>query len=524
MIELGSEKICIIGAGPAGVLAALMLDKMGHDVTLINSSNDIITGASQIAFIFHDGSEYLSATGDSTTTQHCVDGMLAFWQMFPPNIFKTDICSTANPARFFMSEKTASKGEISLQGLYDNADVAKKRYRQRFERYCTVNGLSPETAAMQLFGLPGGFNRRLKPAEFNDVSGIIGGVATSAAGINMPIFYAYMKALLAKSDVKFIGGADILDISKTSDSSYTLSTNIGVFEAGRVIASSGHSTPKIIEMIDGQKSPEGAYFLNCMTKIRLPKLSVLNLSKMDKRKLVRDLGRINFTLRDEGGCSFICVAAPTEHEEGFAVSYYPTTEIGNQIKIRQYMGPDRSADASSFDEVINRGLPKAEQAVRKDAILGKLCELYPFLKGYITTENMSFGYGSVFSKSLSVNPDGLDRSIRSLSAAQPISDDGRVFALQSPKFTTAVVAALELVDAVNKAAGLKELPKSESAGYGATGLDISKIAKELGRFTAVPLYEDAVAYAKRAGLPERMIKSKSLTLGFFAGGFAERVA
>lgn len=514
MVANEGKKICIIGPGVAGLLTAVMLDKMGYQVTLISDSDDILTGASQIAFIWHDGSEYLSKTGDFTTTQHCVDGMLAFWQMFQPNIFKTNVCTRNNPARFFMSRATAEKGEISLEGLYANAEIAKQRYRERFEQYAKFHSVSDEQAAQKLFGLPDDFNRPLEPDEFRDVDNIIGGVATSAAGINMPVFYAYMQALIRKSNIQLVYNADIQLFEKAGDS-YRIATNNGEFLADRVVVAAGHNTPKIIDKLNGAKSHEGAYFLNCMTKIRLPKFSGTGLSKVATANLLRQVGRINFSLRDEGGGSFICVTPPTEHEDGFAVSYYPTTKIGNQIRVRQYLGEGRTPVPADFDDVIKQGLSEDDLVSRKAAIFGQLCHLYPYLKGYITTEDMSFGYGSVFSRAVENNESGLDRSMRPLTPVNPITEDGQVIAVHSPKFTTGVITALEVIDALQKSLGLAPLPKSEF-GYGAANLYIPAIVQDIGVLQAAPLLEDAKRYADRAGLPESVIRSRNLPLGFFA--------
>jgi hypothetical protein len=111
------NKITIIGAGSVGANAALFLDKLGFDVTLIESADDILDGAPQATFITHgDGFEYHKA-GHQKTGESCIDGAITKQLLYPARAFQTGVCNAGNPIRFMVSNESLGKDGLTLDSF-----------------------------------------------------------------------------------------------------------------------------------------------------------------------------------------------------------------------------------------------------------------------------------------------------------------------------------------------------------------------------------------------------------------------
>lgn len=497
--------IAVIGSGAVGVNSAIILAKKGFEVTLISPDQDILQGATQTAFIIHsDGFEYLKE-GHQQTGFHCIDGGVSMNLLFPQNIFRTSVCTPENPIRFLLSEASVSSG-ISLETFQKNAELMRAHYGKHFERISKERGseFSPE----ELLGHPDNFTRILKPQEFSDLAGIAGGNYGAGGGANMPVYYAFMKAALLKERVNFVPNAEIESIRKSGAGIIIKTNKGGTIEASQVVIAAGHNTPAISEkVVDAKKSVEGTYYLNAMAYLKLPPLA--KVSQREREVLLQKLNHINFTLQAENGCMFACIAPPTETKEGMAAVYFPDPK-GNQIASHKFLGADREPPPEWFDKAVKFGLPdefdlSSAAGTYKDRIMQQAFGLYPFLQGYAEFKEMR--YRTVFNADTE-KLGGLDRRVRQIPEIYPITEDGKIITIHSPKWTNAHLVALQAVQHILGVAGEKLLPVSKEHGFGPASLNVFEISKTLDFKDVRPQEQHAYNYCTKLGLPVRMIKNE----------------
>lgn len=493
------KKITIIGAGSVGTNTALFLDKMGFDVTLLESTDDILEGAPQATFITHgDGFEY-HKVGHQKTGEYCIDGAIAKQLLYPASAFQSGVCSADSPIRFMVSEDSLGKDGLTLDSFIANAEHMRSHFQKRYDAVSTARG--EDAAKRLLMRTPETFARPLQPQEYAECAHIIGGYAGSSTGINMAHYYAFLKAALQASDVKTKFGQGIDSIEKHGDG-YTIKTSAGEqVESDYVILAAGHHTPEISEKIAGANiSAEGTYYLNTMTFLKLP-------ATTDKEK-IKQVSHINFTLQQDGGCMFACVVPPTEKEDGMAVVYYPS-EKGSQFARHVFDKGDHTPPPKEWDNYIKNGLSDNHPNVQ--AIMQQAEHLYPFLKDYAVVDKTICR--TVFNAATKESDKGLDRRVRNIIGADVLTADNRIVAYRSPKWTNAELVALMATDHAMQELRGTYLPSDVVNGFGPTQLDIEKITQSFHFKDVKMQVEDALHYVRKHGLPERLV---NLSLPEFA--------
>lgn len=488
-------EVVIIGAGAVGVNAALFLGRMGLDVELIDSAPDILLGAPQASFINHgDGFEYYKA-GHRRTGELCIDGSLVKGLIYPLSALRTSTATRANPIRFFLAEKSVAEGGLTLEGFYENAARMSSHFSRQFEALRAAGGWGEEAAEKLFLRGPSSFWRKLAPHEISDASKVAGGCAGSSFGINMPHYYALLKAALRGLRIPFHPGVEV-EVIERRGGGYTVHAAGESFGARQVLLTSGHHIPRLASKVRGvtcAPPAPGTFYLNSITFLRLPATA-----SVERLAAVR---RINFTLQQEHGSMYACVVPPTEAEDGLAVTYYPSPG-GSQLRSSSSGAGRRTPLPAEWDSLIREGLPDDHPNVR--ATFEQACSLYPFLRDY--AEVSGTACRPVFNAATRDNDGGLDRRVRVLRASvSRISDDGGITAWTAPKWTNAELVALMAADYVRGQMSLAPLPKGGRVRFGPTGLDIARIAPAVNFFDTAMSPSDALRYAGWQGVPARVV-------------------
>lgn len=496
----------IIGAGAVGVNAALFLSRLGFDVELLDSAPDILRGAPQASFINHgDGFEYFKV-GHRRTGELCIDGSLVKALVYPLSALRTAVATPDDPIRFLLAAGAVGENGVTPEGFYENAAHMCSHFTRQFEALRTAGGWDEETAEKLFLRRPDSFWRRLAPPEFDDAAKVAAGCAGSSFGINMPHYYALVLAALRQSRVPFHTGVETEAVEKRGGG-YVVHAGGRSFSTRLVLLTSGHHIPRLASTVRGvccSPPAPGTFYLNSITFLRLP-------ATADLAKLVA-ARRINFTLQQQHGSMYACVVPPTETEEGFAVTYYPSPR-GSQIRS---FGTDSLSYGThprvpaEWDSLIREGLPANHPNVR--ATFEQACALYPFLRDY--AEVAGTICRPVFNAATGDNDGGLDRRVRVLPAVvDRVSEDGRVTAWTAPKWTNAELVALMATDYVRGQMAAGRLPKGGEVRIGPTGLDIVRIAPSINFFDVTMDAADALRYAEWQGVPARVVDTTLPQLG-----------
>lgn len=489
-------RIVVIGAGSMGTNISAALSSLGYDVSLLERGNDILTGAPQVTFINHgDGFEYFKPD-HKTTGEYCVEGSLTKALFFPFSALTTGICSVSSPIRFLIASGSVKNGRIGPSEFASNAVHMQRHYARMYSALSRSAGLSDSDAEKVFVRPPGTFMRHLHNNEFEDVSGVVAGAYGIGFGINMPHYYALLKAALRQQRVDCHFGVSIEGLQKNTEGTYTVKANGREWHADHVLVCSSHHIPQLASSIQGAdltREFPGTYYLNCMTFLRLPKTT-------DEEKL-RLSRKITFTLMDEHGCMLACVVPPTPELDGMAAVYFPSRN-GSQLEEHTCARGDVSQPPESWDDLIKNGLPPDHPNVL--ACFNQARHLYPFLDGYAKISHAVCR--TVFNVGVPGSELGADRRVREMSDDfHALTDDGRVSAWTAPKWTNAELTALMAVDYVLEQSGREPLPKSDEAGCGPTKLDVGKISQMFHFRDLKMKVADARHYAAQAKLPERMI-------------------
>ncbi len=480
-----------------GANIAAYLAQLGRKVVLLDSSGEIACGAPQVTFINHaDGFEYFKPE-HSTTGEYCVEGSLVKALIYPLWALTTGICSEANPIRFTVAKGAVEAERISMKGFMRNAAHMKEHYGRMLRALSESAQLRDAEAIKVFVRAPHSFMRRLEEHEFADMNGVAGGAYGVGFGINMPHYYALLKAALRKTAVACYFGVSVKGIRKLPDNRYEVRDNGQTWEADHVVVCSSHHIPELVSRIDGEPIRgefPGTYFLNCMTFLRLPKTD-----DPEKLRLTR---MVTFTLLEEHGCMLASVVPPTPDEDGLAAVYYPG-QNGSQLETHVCKLGDVSRPPAEWDDMIRDGLPIDHPNVR--GCFEQACKLYPFLRGYAEVSHAVCR--TVFNIGVPGSNWGQDRRVRELSADfHALTQDGRVSGWTGPKWTNAELTALMAVDYVLQQSGMEPLPKCEKAGCGPTKLDVGKISRMFNFRDLKADVEDAKHYARMARLPERIVQ------------------
>lgn len=484
------KRVTVVGAGSVGTNAALLLDKLGFEVTLLESASDILEGSPQATFITHgDGFEYHRA-GHQKTGEYCIDGAVTKQLLFPANAFQTTVCGEHNPIRFMVSKESLNVNGLTVESFITNAEHMRHHFEKRYQAICDTRG---EAAAQRLLmRTPQTFARALQPEEYGECDNIVGGYAGSSTGINMAHYYAFLKAALRESTVDRIFGQEIAKIEKQNES-YCITTSEGKkIKSDYIILAAGHRIPEISRKIaNANVSAEGTYYLNTMTFLKLP-------ATQDEEK-IKQVSHINFTLQQDGGCMFACVVPPTEKEDGVAVCYYPS-ERGSQFA-RYVFDKNHQKLPKEWDNYVKNGLPENDPHVL--AVIQKAHYLYPFLKDYASVDKTICR--TVFNAATPESEKGTDRRVRNIIGADFITSDKLVVAYRSPKWTNAELVALMAADVAMERLRGTFMPYDKENGFGPFQLDIEQITRSLNFRNVRMAVEDAFHYVEKHGLPKRLV-------------------
>ena len=490
-------EVVIIGSGAVGVNAALFLGKLGLDVELIDSAPDILQGAPQASFINHgDGFEYYKL-GHRRTGEYCIDGSIVKGLIYPLAALQTSVTSRDNPIRFLLAEKAVNENGLTLRGFNENAEHMCRHFTRQFEAVKAARGLSDDDAEKLFLRHPRYFWRRLRRDEYADTSNVAGGCAGSSFGINMPHYYALLKAALRQLRVPLHLGVGTEAIERRRGG-YVVHAGGKSFTAGQILLTSSHQIPRLVSKIRGAScAPHapGTYYLNSITFLKLP-------ATRDAERLAH-ARRINFTLQQEHGSMYACVVAPTETEDGLAATYYPSPR-GSQLRSISSAPDDKTPLHAEWDRLIETGLPNDHPNVSKT--FEQACSLYPFLRDY--AEVSATICRSVFNTATLDNNGGLDRRVREIAGpVNNITDDGRVTAWTAPKWTNAELTALMAADYVCGLSSMRRTSAGPACRFGPTGLDVVEIARRVQFFDVKMNPSDAYLYAARQGVPHRVVNA-----------------
>ncbi len=494
------KRIVIIGAGAVGTNAALVFDKKGFKVTLLERTDDILVGGGVATTnITHsDGFEY-HKPDHRTTGEYCIDGSITKSLLFPSHIYLTKTCSVDKPIRFFVSIDSENKDGLTPENFAKNAEHMRQHFHKQFEHLSKSRG--GVARAEKLLGRnPETFAHPLKPEEYAECKNIVCGYAGSGTGVNMPQYYAMLKALLKSSNVDFQSKQNVTKIEKQKNGYYNITSNGRVIKADHIVIATAHQVPEICAKIEnaefkkknGNRSAEGTYYLNSMTYVRLPATS-------DKKKIA-DVSRLNFTLQGDGGCMFACILPPTDKEDGYGAIYYPS-EKGSQFQKHIYDKENTSPPPVQWEDYIKKGLPSEHPHV--SATMQQAYRYYPFLKDYAEVDKTICR--TVFNAATPDSDKGLERRVRGIIDADVITADGHITAFRSPKWTNSELVALMAVDQAMQSLGKGELPKNKEHGFGPTNLDIEQITRDLNFQNVKMEIKDALNFARKNKLPERLI-------------------
>ncbi len=493
-----SGRIVVIGAGSVGANLALFLDAWGFEVDLVEATGDILEGAARASFINHsDGLEYYKR-GHRRTGEYCIEGSLAKAMIYPQAAITTTVCSPQNPIRFLVSEGSLRSRRISLRGFIENAEHMTRHYAAKFHALRRSAGLTEQQAVDIFLRPPQSVVRPLAKEEFADVDGIAGGVNGGGAGINMPRYYALLKAALGQSRIRCHFGAKVERLAKLGHSGYEVRAGGLALPADQVLICSSHSMPELARKIDGAVLPNafaGTYYLNSMSFLRLPATR--------SAETLRRASRINFTLMEKFGCMYACIVPPTPSGDGMAAIYFPDPS-GSQRLSHVCARGEVSRPPPAWQALLDGGLDNGDPNVV--ATFEQACRVYPFLAGYADVTHTICR--TVFNVAVKDSNHGLDRRVRELSAGRhALTGDGRISAWTAPKWTNAELTALMALDYALQSSGGAPLPKDPDSGCGPTQLDVAKICKRLNFRQVVPDMAAARRYARLSAIPERILQA-----------------
>jgi hypothetical protein len=489
------ETVLVLGAGAVGASAALFLKRMGFEVELVDAAPDLLQGAPLVSFVHHgDGFEY-HKKGHRRTGEYCIDGAMVKGLLYPLSAFRTSICDDNHPIRFMVAKASLGRKKLTLDSFFENAEHMRVHFSRQFRAVRKARGWSEETADQVFLRNPRDFSHELDPAEYADIANVAGGCAGSGFGINMPHYYAFLKAALTEAGVPFHPSLETEAIEKVGNR-YRVQAGGRHFNADQILLAAGHHMPMLAGKVRGMNVEprlSGMYYLNSMTFLRLPATS-------DREKLAA-VRRINFSLQEEGGAMFACVVPPTAKEDGFAATYFPS-KTGSQRQRHYFDRLHPSRPPTDWDRLIAGELPPEDRRVR--ATFEQACFLYPFLRGY--AEVIRTFCRSVFNAGTPANKRGSDRRVREIPTSPVfLSADQRISMWASPKWTNAELVALMAADHVTGLSGKSGFPKRGATRFGPTKLDVAAISRELSFHDVKMQLEDARHYAAVQGVPERIV-------------------
>jgi glycine/D-amino acid oxidase-like deaminating enzyme len=502
------KQIVIVGAGEVGTTLCLMIDKLrvsaelreDVSIVLVDSNYSEQHGATNAANINHEtGYEYFKPS-DLGTAMLCIEGGITKRLLFPSGFH-----SVLVPSRFFVSLTSHESGSVPYAQFKESAEALKRYYAELYQGIQDRFSWTIDTARLNLGYAPHEFGSELSPEEYQPMAGIVGGYSSAGGSINMAMDYAFKQGAL---DTATLNGTLTRRMTNTNvikmrpvDNGVIVHTDNGEFEADLVVCCAAHGTPMLASMAGGS-GPRGTYYLNGMLYVDLPATS--------DEELAAHLSRVNFVLQADNGCMFACLLAPTAKSAGLAAIYFPS-ESGSQIGkcvVENSLDPV----PASWNDIIATGRTQ-DYELRVNRILKQVYRFNPFLAGYLQPRQMTFR--TVFSPSVSGNQGGSDRRVRQMLAPTPITADGRVVSMSTPKWTTAELASLSLLQYVLLQFGERALEVGEH-GFGPLKLDVCSITERLNFHDVRFPRQYALDYARAMAFPERLVPATHPLFACFA--------
>ncbi len=442
------ENVVILGADAVGTCAALVLKKMGFAVELVDAAPDILWGNAHAAFV-HQGDGIESyARADRSVGRFCIDASFVKGLLYPLSVLRTRVCDASNPIRYLAANASL------LGALYRNEEHLRAHFERRFEAVRSATGWSEEVAREVFLRDPRSFSHRLAPAEHADVggvAGVAGGCAGSSFGVNMPHYYAFLKAALAEAGVPFHPNSDVEVVEKVG-TRYVVHAG-GLSLPADYVLVTGHRTPDLAARFRGASLDpgfSGVCLVKSMVLFRLPATG-----DPAQRAALR---HIDFLFEGETVLTFFCVVPPTATEDGLAAAYPPSESAPRRIRFDLDNPPP-----AGWDDV-----ETASEDLRAEEVLRDLSRFYPALADDAEPA------GAIWRPVVHFRPPSNGASRLFLSSA-----DRRVSLWVSPKWTNAELVALLAVDQVCRRLRGKGLPKRGTTRFGPTGLDVAEIAQQI---------------------------------------------
>ena len=468
------EKVVILGADAVGICAALVLQKMGFAVELVDAAPDILWGNAHAAFVHQGDGIEAYARGDRSVGRFCIDASFVKGLIYPLELLRTRVCEQGNPIRFLAASPSRGTRNPLLDALYRNEEHMRAHFARRFEAVRSATGWSEERAAEIFLRHPRSFSRRLAPAEHADVVGVAGGCAGSSFGVNMPGCYAFLKAALAEAGVPFHPGTDVEAVEK-SGPGYVVHAGGRAFRADYVLAT-GPRTPVLAARFHGA-SLDPAFAGVCLVK----SMMLFRLPANSDPVARAALRHIDFLFQDETVLAFFCVVPPTATEEGLAAAYPP-----GESSPRRYPFDLDHPPPDGWDDAGAATLPSEDP--RAEEVLRHLADPYPALAGHAEP------VGALWRPLVHLRPTGAPRLFVS-------NADRRISLWMSPKWTNAELVALLAVDQVCRRLRNRGLPKRGKTRFGPAGLDAAAVAEDIHFRDVRPRAGDARHYAAQHGWP-----------------------
>jgi glycine/D-amino acid oxidase-like deaminating enzyme len=496
--------VVVVGAGQLGVTFALLFDRWRNatpaapplTVILIERQPDVLRGATRGSWIEHaTGFEYFKR-GELETAGACIQGSVVKRLLLPNGTL--NLPSTVRN-RFFIAAESNRSGDVVFDDFLFQARRGAAMYRNI---YSAALRKWPESE--WVLTPPSEFMRVLARDEYYGVSGdmVAAGVASAGGAANVPMEVLYKEAALRQSErgqaVTVLRGSSVTAIDEGADRvcvSVRMPCEKGVAIQSRyVVLTAAHGITELAGSMMGRDLP-GAFHLNFMLHVKLPQT---------RDEIVRDyLSSVNFVLQGPHGGMYACVLPPTEHAAGFAALFAPGYDASY---IDEYKTNSHHKPLLAWDSIISSSDFPARRA-KISNVLERIYRLNPYLRDYlrnIDIEDHDPVVGSVF------NPHGDVRSVRRLTAPRPVGRYRRVMAMTSPKWTTAELAALTLLQCVLTAVAPSFALKTLAEGFGPCQLDVLSVVAKL-RLPDVPIAADLTErYLKDVALPRHILPRYSV--------------
>lgn len=501
------KNIVVIGAGEVGVTFSIIISELAEagfipdnfSITLINNTDDILSGATNAANVNHEsGYEYLKP-GHAQTGIDCIHGGITK-KLF----FNTSLLDSGIENRFLISTDTIESNIASFEDFENNVNNLRSVYTRAFDYIKEARGWSTSEAREYLHNSPEEFGVKLSAEEIPELQHIAGGYKAAGGSVKMAYSYSIKKSLLQKYIRKQIVHLLLkqqVESIENYGSKYFVKMEEGYeLVADLVVITAAHQNARLASKVkNGAAGSAGMYHLNGML--------YLKLHPQKENELIRIMSQVNFVLQGDGGCMYACCVPPSSADPGYAAVYYPS-ERGSQIEKHFYDSSKPVSAPSHWDEWIHNGLPEDIKRKRLETIYNQLYRFNPFLKGCVS--ELNFVVRTVFNPVVEANENGRDRRVRELTGVKALTKDHRVLTATSPKWTNVELSALSVIEEAISQLWNIHLPKHED-GLGPEKIDVEFLTRKVN-FQQARHSEDMVHhYQRKLNLPLLLQEEDTVT-------------